>query len=889
MEANVQQQRRVSVYRLVVVVACGILFLIVALGYISRAAMDVYVYANANVRSETWVAPYVDIAQKPGIFFEGYENPSLNQVVVGSILANPSETCSPAWGSHYDLSAAARALDLDRRLVRFRERGGVPIVSLGGDKTQELASVCPSVEALTAAYQSVFDRYRTILDFVIDESVISDRQINSRRAEALARLQKQNEHLKIWVSVPATPSGLSEDVRHVLRGLLAQGIEPAGINLMAMNFGDAKADSQSMLDAVLQSVTNSQRMLVDVYNSKGLRKSDDDLWRLMGITPMIGQNEFSNERFSLEDASDLLAFLSDKNIGRISFWTINRDVSCGVNSRTVRASKTCSGVDQRTLEFARVFVANFPKSVIDTGWANAAHVKTRQAYATQELSVDSDPDLNPYPLWRQQKTYQKGDKIVWQGRVYQSKWWSEAHQPDAPAEKPWDSPWRLLGPVLSSDQVEISREASKNEGRITWTTERVFQDRDEVLHKDMVFRARWWTQGSEPELQPDSNYDHPWIFVGNINCTGDSCVESGMGTNLIIDFNGLSNVDVEIREDDGIEGTVGDLVHSYSKQSGQKTYREMRGAYDLVFSLASSDLVVDSLDCWDGDCSPGPIAATLAVDYAALHDIRLEIRTSDGVKEMAGDLIEARPQQSGQKTYKVLRNQYDLIFKKASFSYVVDAVDCRESNCEAGNIAASLSVDYERLTNVDLEIRGDDGFPSSAGALVERHAHQNGFKTYNVLLGQYDLILKKGAGQLILDDINCQQERCGVPAITAELRVNLGQVPTSLEIRVDDGQIDSTGGLIESHDDQFGVRRYALLRGHYDVALQDDNWLTIEDSVDCSGPHCEIGLSTGNGEWINPEIAKLELELAQLKARFTDNYPDVIALRRRLQDVRGTN
>ena len=86
-----------------------------------------------------------------------------------------------------------------------------------------------------------------------------------------------------------------------------------------------------------------------------------------------------------------------------------------------------------------------------------------------------------------------------------------------------------------------------------------------------------------------------------------------------------------------------------------------------------------------------------------------------------------------------------------------------------------------------------------------------------------------------------------------------------------------------------GIPRSSAAHRLESVALQDDNWLTIEDSVDCSGPHCEIGLSTGNGEWINPEIAKLELELAQLKARFTDNYPDVIALRRRLQDVRGTN
>lgn len=879
---------KLSIYRLLLLLIVGTCFVLTGVYYVGKAAADIYAYLMVERRSDTWVAPYVDVALRPITFFEGHENPRFNQVVLGTVVSNRLEPCRPSWESHYDLDAAARALDLDRRLVRFRERGGTPIVSFGGGVSGELATACDNVEALSAAYLETIRRYDSIVDFNLQESVLGDPAVNRRRATALQNLQRNNEDVKIWMSLPASPSGFTAGGLDMLDALFSQGVELAGVNVMAMNFGRSKPSATSTLDAIIQSLASARADLKQLYLRKGETKSESAIWRMMGVTPMIGQSETIDETFSLEDAEDLLYFLRDKNLGRASLWTINRDIPCGVNSVTTRATNTCSGVEQERLEFSLLFTSSFPKSIRVADIDDAPGSSNRAATAPR-TQVSTDPNLNPYPLWRQQKIYRESDKIVWQGRVYQTKWWTQAHQPDAPADNPWDSPWRYLGPVLVSDQTAVSAEVKLPGNRTLWSTEKVFQSQDEVLHNDMVFRARWWTQGQEPEFQPESSYDHPWQFLGTLNCVGDSCEDSGIGANLVIDYEGLRGVTIEIRENDGIADSAGRLVYSYSNQSGHRTYKVLRDSYDLAFKIASSELIMDAIDCRQGNCTSRGIAATLSIDYEGLSDISLEIRAFDGVQQMAGDIVEVRQGQSGQKTYKVLRDKYDLIFENTSSRHMVDGLDCTGGSCALSNIAATLIVDYRNLNGITMEVRGSDGLLRSSGALVQRQHDQSGRKTYDVLLGEYDLVFKKGAAELIVDMVNCKRPRCSAGVISSELLINLGQAATSVEVRVDDGEPESTGGLVEVHKEQVGFQRYGVLRGHYDVSISDGEWFMIEHGIDCSDKECQLSIARDGGEIVSPKIRKLEQELAALKEQFTDNYPDVIAVRRRIEELRKTD
>ena len=89
--------------------------------------------------SSTWFAPYDDVTLTPEYHFEDpVVSPSLTQML-GFVVSDPKNPCAPTWGTYYDIDGAGRALDLDRRIVRLRERGGDAIVSFGGAANTDLA------------------------------------------------------------------------------------------------------------------------------------------------------------------------------------------------------------------------------------------------------------------------------------------------------------------------------------------------------------------------------------------------------------------------------------------------------------------------------------------------------------------------------------------------------------------------------------------------------------------------------------------------------------------------------------------------------------------------------------------------------------------------------
>ena len=161
----------------------------------------------------TWFAPYDDVTLTPTFHFEdSVVSPALTHVL-GFVVADPRNPCRPTWGTYYDLDGAGRALDLDRRITRLRERGGDAIISFGGAANSELALSCMDQDALTAAYQEVIERYnaRTV-DFDIEGTALADTAANQRRALAIAQLARSSADaghpLRVWLTLPVSPFGL---------------------------------------------------------------------------------------------------------------------------------------------------------------------------------------------------------------------------------------------------------------------------------------------------------------------------------------------------------------------------------------------------------------------------------------------------------------------------------------------------------------------------------------------------------------------------------------------------------------------------------------------------------------------------------------------------------
>ena len=135
-------RRRVSVIRLTVVLAV-IGASLAGTVWLARAAVETF-ETGEPVR----FAPYVDVTLTPANHFEDPLENRAEEITLSFIVADLADPCQPSWGTYYGLDAAGRALDLDRRIARYRERGADVTVSFGGQANDELAVACADVGRL---------------------------------------------------------------------------------------------------------------------------------------------------------------------------------------------------------------------------------------------------------------------------------------------------------------------------------------------------------------------------------------------------------------------------------------------------------------------------------------------------------------------------------------------------------------------------------------------------------------------------------------------------------------------------------------------------------------------------------------------------------------------
>ena len=208
-QINATPNRKLSLWR--VVLATVVLVVVV---YTAMNAVRGWETTLASEDIEPWFAPYVDVTATPRYAFEQVVNENIKNVMLAFIVADPDDACTPSWGGYYTLEEASGALDLDRRIARFRQQDGNIGVSFGGLLNNELAVTCNDDESLAAAYVAVIDRYAVdTIDFDIEGDALNDLESLKRRSKVVAEIQKnyrtENKSLAIWLTLPVTPQGLT--------------------------------------------------------------------------------------------------------------------------------------------------------------------------------------------------------------------------------------------------------------------------------------------------------------------------------------------------------------------------------------------------------------------------------------------------------------------------------------------------------------------------------------------------------------------------------------------------------------------------------------------------------------------------------------------------------
>ncbi|MGY1745783.1 chitinase [Blastococcus sp. SYSU D00695] len=485
----------------------GLLVGVVALAGAGVTYLSADRSAEAQDPPTASTVPYVDVTLTPSFPFQDPAANPARTVALAFVVADPEDGCAPSWGGYHSLEEAGSALELDRRIAQLRSAGGDVVVSLGGQANDELAVSCTATADLTAAYREVVERYDlTVVDLDVEGAALADRAASARRASALAALQRERaaagSPLDVWLTLPVAPTGLTAEAVDVVRDTLAGGVELTGVNVMTMDYGAAKPATQTMLDATRQALTATAEQVADLYGEQGTRLDDAEAWARVGATPMIGQNDVPGEVFTLADAQALAAFARDHGLGRLSLWSLNRDAPCSATFTAVAVlSNTCSGVDQEPLAFT---------AALADGDGDGATVRVGDTddRADREVVVD-DPATSPYPVWRVEGHYPAGYKVVWQGDVYEARWYVTGTDPAMPAVAGSPSPWTLLGPVTTTE-APPEPVPTVTDVVAAWSPDVLYQRGDRVLLEGLPYEARWASRGAAPGTLFPVGPDEAW-------------------------------------------------------------------------------------------------------------------------------------------------------------------------------------------------------------------------------------------------------------------------------------------------------------------------------------------------------------------------------------------
>jgi hypothetical protein len=329
-------------------------------GGTASASVSVTVLSTA---SSTWPAhfsaPYVDMTLYPTYNLVGAaQNQGIKFFTLAFLVADSSY--KPAWGGYsaYEVNGGDFDTQIRTQIAGVRALGGDVMVSFGGANGQELAQAITSVSALKSAYQTVIDAYHlTRLDFDIEGAAVADHTSIDRRSQALAALQADaaaaGRTLQIWLTLPVLPTGLDNNGLYVVQSALHYGVHLAGVNVMAMDYGEGTAPNPHghMGDYAIQAATSTYNQLASLY---GTSLTSAQLWQMIGVTPMIGLNDDTQEVFDQAAARQLLAFAEQQGMGRLSLWSLNRDQENPQGAITYVES-TSSSLVQQPFEFALIF------------------------------------------------------------------------------------------------------------------------------------------------------------------------------------------------------------------------------------------------------------------------------------------------------------------------------------------------------------------------------------------------------------------------------------------------------------------------------------------------------------------------------------------------------
>jgi chitinase len=372
------------------------------LAYVVTAA------TSASAATTFGVAPYVDMSNSAETMLDSAISSAGVRSYTASFIIGSG--CTPIWGDSQGINNSVA----NAEIARAQSEGAQTIIAFGGAAGAELGQSCTDTGALTAAYQSVINKYNVNhLDFDIEGAAIADPTSINRRFQAIRSLESSNPGLVVSLTIPVLTSGPDGNGAAFLRAAGTNGTRIDLVNAMTMDYGGGGIQMGSAALSAAQGTLNAARA---VWPSFG--------WGNIGITPMIGQNDSAGEIFTITDAQTVVNFANSNGVGRLAFWSISRDQPCAGGAGG-GASPICSSINQNSLDFTRIFTS------FSGGGGGGG------------TPPPPPPPTTPgggggcAAAWNTATVYVGGSLVSQNGHNYKAKWWTQGESP-ATHSGQWD-------------------------------------------------------------------------------------------------------------------------------------------------------------------------------------------------------------------------------------------------------------------------------------------------------------------------------------------------------------------------------------------------------------------------------------------------------------------
>jgi Glycosyl hydrolases family 18/Carbohydrate binding domain len=335
-------------------------------------------------------APYVEAwtGEDPAVLSQ---QSGAKYLTMAFIQASTQGSCTPYWNG--DTGSPIASSTFGSSISTIKSAGGDVIPSFGGytaDNTgTEIADSCTDVGQIAAAYEKVITTYGiTRIDLDIEDNSLHNSAGIDRRNKAVRQVEDwaaaNGRTVQFSYTLPTTTSGLGSDTLAVLQNAVANNARVDVVNIMTFDYYDNA--SHEMATDTQTAANGLHGQLASLYPGK----SSSALWNMVGVTEMIGIDDFGPaETFTTADAGTVERWAASTGINTLSFWALQRDNG---GCPGTKGAGNCSGISQDTWYFSHAFeaftggggtpsndfsVSASPSSAaVDPGGSTSATIKT---------------------------------------------------------------------------------------------------------------------------------------------------------------------------------------------------------------------------------------------------------------------------------------------------------------------------------------------------------------------------------------------------------------------------------------------------------------------------------------------------------------------------------